>query len=236
MKPGMVLAAARVLAESIFPGRCLLCGQWLLFDSDHDAPLCTGCRADLVPLGGPRCGICGMPLVSESHTCMRCRAAGFAFRSNVALFPNTDAARRLIADLKFGGRRRLARLFARFVADALKGDPGPLVPVPPRPGRRSPDAAELVARSLSRSHGIRVRRLLARSSGTQQKSLDLRQRRENLKGKITLACPGSREAFPSHVVLLDDVFTTGATLDACARVLRDAGCAAVDGITLVIEE
>jgi predicted amidophosphoribosyltransferase len=111
-----------------------------------------------------------------------------------------------------------------------------VVPAPPRPGRRRPDAVELVARALEKVHGIKVVRILQRAGLVQQKSLDYVQRKANLKGNISVARGKKDVVVPQSVVLLDDVFTTGATLDACACALRGYGCAAVHAVTLAIEE
>jgi len=130
----------------------------------------------------------------------------------------------------------VATVFSDLVVRAIaERAPGLcVVPVPPRAGRETPDGVELVCRSLERRHGVTVLRALVRTGGAQQKTLDLAERRQNLKGRIHLRLPG--QALPSSVVLLDDVFTTGATLDACARVLRESGCASVCAFTLAIEE
>ena len=162
----------------------------------------------------------------------------WAGRRNLALFAYAGAAGELIGRLKFEGRSRIAPFFAGRVYDEMRqwSDQFPVVPVPSRPGRRTPDAVELVARTLERRHGIRILRLLARTGGSPQKSLDLRQRRENLRGRIGLAQGRRGEPVPRRAVILDDVFTTGATLDACARVLLEAGCSEVRGLTLAIEE
>jgi ComF family protein len=171
--------------------------------------------------------------------CLRCRATDFSFYSNVSLFPYNGSAKQLLASLKFGGRSRLAQFFADRAARALRGhslDSLVLVPAPSRRGRHAPDAVELVVRALEHRHGITVRRLLRREGFVQQKSLDYEQRKANLKGKISLARPDSGLDMPREVVLFDDVFTTGATLDACSRALREAGCSLVKALTLVIEE
>jgi len=167
---------------------------------------------------------------------MRCREAAYGFESNVALFAHEGQAKALLRCFKFEGRTRLTPFFAAHAADAIRGVGAflPIVPVPPRPRRERPDPAELVARCLERGYGMDVRRLLERSAGTQQKSLDFTRRRENLAGKIRLR-PAAGPV-PTECILLDDVFTTGATMDACARVLKEAGCRRVYGLTLVIEE
>ena len=231
-------SAGRLLLEVLFPGRCLLCGEWLLLRADHTAPVCGDCLGGLRPILGERCVTCGMPLVSERSNCTRCRAAAFSFESNVALFPYSGPARDLIGMLKFERRRRIASLFADFAVTSMNGDREqlPIVPVPPRPGQSEPDAVERVALSLARRHGSRVSRLLLRTGGAPQKSLSLTERRINLRGKIRIAPSMERRSLPERVLLLDDVFTTGATLDECARTLREAGCSQVYALTLAIEE
>lgn len=231
--------AGGILMEVLFPGRCLLCGDWLLLAGDHCVPICDACKEKLRPLSGPRCGRCGIELISEKGTCLRCRTANYSFDSNMSLFPYSGAAKSLLTAMKFGRRTRLAPFFAAHAVDSLRacGPSGAvIVPAPPRRGRRTPDAVELVARALERNHGFTVLRLLARSGFVQQKSLDLERRRENLKGKISMASGATKRVLPREAVLLDDVFTTGATLDACARALREAGCASVKAVTLVIED
>jgi competence protein ComFC len=231
-------ATGRLLLELIFPGRCLLCGCWLLLESDRAVPVCNTCKAALIPIHGAACARCGMPLVAERDVCLRCRQSDYAFESSTALFPYAGAARELLGKLKFEGRSRVAGFFAPLVARKLQGEcqGWPVVPVPPRPGRKRPDAVELVARRLDRDGGVTVSRLLMRTGGAQQKSLDFAQRRVNIKNRIHMSPSAARLGVPERVVLLDDVFTTGATLDACARVLIDAGCARVHCVTLSIEQ
>jgi len=226
-----------LLAEVLFPGRCLGCGEWLLLQSDHKIPVCRDCLELLPAMSKPRCTRCGIELISEMETCLRCRSTDYRFHSHMSLFPYTGMAKRLLQGLKFGGRRRLAPFFASRLAGSMlhQGDQRVIVPVPPRPRRREPDGVELIARRLESDHGLRVLRLLQRSASTQQKSLDYEQRRENLRGGIRVN-PRFPGPLPSDVILLDDVFTTGATLDACAQVLRDAGCREVNAVTIVMEE
>jgi predicted amidophosphoribosyltransferase len=175
-----------------------------------------------------------MPLLVEEGRCTRCRNAGYAFASSAAVFVYRSTVRDLVIAFKSGGRGRLALLFAPYLASLLAGRcPGAaVVPVPSRPGRSGPDAVERLARELERRHGVRVQRLLRRGRGAAQKSLSYAERLRNLQGRIRVA-RGMRPA--GTLVLLDDVFTTGATLDACARALIAAGAARVDAVTLAVD-
>ncbi len=109
-----------------------------------------------------------------------------------------------------------------------------LVPVPSRRRTGAAGIVTQVTRCLQKTHGMTVMPLLERRGGAPQKTLNYAERQENLRERIHLA-PGVG-SIPREVVLVDDVFTTGATLDACARALRAAGCARVFGVTLAIEE
>ena len=230
-----------LLADLVFPGRCLGCGQWLFPGEGGPLPVCRDCLALLPSFQEPRCSRCGIELISEKDTCLRCRAVEHRFSSHRSLFPYTGMAKCLLQALKFEGRWRLAAFFACRAAEELHrrldcGAPGVVVvPVPPRPGHREPDAVERVVSRLAAGGFVRVQRLLQRSARTPQKTLGYEQRKANLRGGIRVD-PRASAAVPARVVLLDDVFTTGATADACAQALLEAGCALVDALTLVMEE
>lgn len=229
------MSAADAFLEALFPGRCLVCGEWMQVSPGSAAPVCPGCAAALAPLEGALCGRCGTPLVSEEAVCCRCRAVEYSFLSHRSVFAYSGAVRDLIAHYKIRHRRRLARLFAPRLERLLaESHPGlPVVPVPPRPGRKSRDGVERIARVLERRHGVRIRRVLQRSVGAAQKTLDFAARQRNLLGSIRVRRGAG--ALPDRVVLLDDVFTTGATMDACARTLRAAGVREVHAVSLAID-
>jgi predicted amidophosphoribosyltransferase len=225
------------LLELIFPGRCLSCGRWLHLAGSGGMPVCGECRQSLGVLAGERCAVCSAPLAGERGTCTRCRIAGFAFGRNISVFAYAGKVRDLVIAFKIAGRRRLAALFAGYLAAlVLDAFPGRvLVPAPARPGRRGPDAVERIARVLERGHGLQVCRCLLRTGGAEQKSLDPASRRANLLGRIAVRVGPAGARLPPRPVLLDDVFTTGATADACARALLRAGCLSVDVVTLALD-
>ncbi len=248
MGTGLLRRLPAVFLEALFPGRCLVCGRRLPLIPPEpaggapvcDAPICGECLAGLQPLSGRRCRVCSAPLLSEEGTCLPCRQRSYAFRSHHAIFEYRGIVKELIYQYKFQYRRRLAPLFARLLAGELaRLHPGlPVIPVPSRRGFRLAEAGlhlERIARLLERRHGVPVRRVLRRRGRTPQKSLSFEERRRNIRGAVSLAARARPWKEAGAVVLLDDVFTTGATADECARVLAGAGCAEVYVLTLAMD-
>lgn len=178
-----------------------------------------------MPIRGNSCGKCGKPLISEQQFCMRCREREFYFCNNNSIFEYTGAVQELIKKYKFGKYRVLAAFFAKYLADFLKGIEKPfcIVPVPGNPAaiqRRGWDQVAEITKLLITNFGFSAADILSRKKSRQQKSLNFVQRSENLKGKINV----KRKKTPSsaaEIILIDDVFTTGATVSECARVLKE---------------
>ena len=188
-------------------------------------------------LEGSLCRVCGLPLISEQGMCTRCRDRNYLFESHSSLYAYRGAARELLYQYKFAGQRRLARYFAGFLAQRIR-EIAPcacVVPVPPRPGfrrRQGWEHVEEIARVLELREGLTVCRCLRRGGGAQQKELDFASRLENLSGSIS----SDGAPLTATAVVVDDVFTTGATLHECARVLREAGARCVHGVSIAIDE
>lgn len=234
--------AGAVLLELLFPGRCLVCGRRLLFEAaaGRVEPVCASCLSALPPLSGRLCRVCGAPLLSEQDTCLPCRERTFSFRSHRALFEYRGIVKDLLYQYKFQRRRRLAPLFSRLLAEGLQRlHPGlPVVPVPSRTGPFLSEGGhhlERIVRLLERRHGRTVWRLLRRRGGVPQKGLGAEERRRNIRGAISLVPHPDPSWRAPAIVLLDDVFTTGATADECARVLAGAGFAEVHALTLALD-
>jgi len=225
-----------VVRDLRVPGRCLLCGRELGFGDGARQPVCPPCLDGLSPLSGSRrCAVCSLPLLSERRVCTRCRRRDFEFEANLSLFEYRGEVRELLYQYKFRNRLRLAGVLAGFYARALRElFPGCVpVPAPASPlavRRRGWDPMERLCRVLEREHGFAACRALARRAGAPQKTLGYEERLLNLRGTIRL-----RRRPPAEPVLLDDVFTTGATASECARVLRWGGAARVRVLTLAID-
>lgn len=221
------------------PGRCAVCGSVPVDARAAAQGICDECRAALRPDSARRCASCGRPLISEAERCSACRKTPFG-HLDVAhpLFPYRGPAGELLKSFKFGDCRRsgefVADLLATAVADLAAGGRvfDAIVPVPPRQGKIRAigwDQVEYLARSLQRRRGLpQVSRALVRGPSAVQKRLDREGRFANLQGRVR--CIGPLRA--RSALLLDDVMTTGATLDACAWALKAAGVSAVEALVL----
>ena len=195
----------------------------------------------------PYCRTCGRPFpsfepgrASERARCEPCRRRRplFTYARSATLYG--ERVREALFCLKFGGKTAMARPLGDLMADAggamvpIKGIDC-LVPVPLHPSReaeRGFNQSGLLARRVSQRWGVPVEaKALRRQRFTHsQTDLDAAERRRNVKGAFALSRP---EAFVErHVLLIDDVFTTGATVSECARVLLAAGAASVGVLTV----
>jgi ComF family protein len=232
----------RSLLEIVYPRRCLCCGDPLLFRASLRLPICGRCEQALSPIEAQnRCVVCSIPLISELERCTRCSERLFSFTCNFSLYEYRGPIRQIISQFKFSNRRSLAGLIAGLLYPELERR-YPDLPVIPVPGsrrsvrRRGWDPMLEVARALRRSRGTEILTPLMRTRGAAQKGLHYRERMENIRGTIQLN-RGSRcgAGLRRPVVLLDDIFTSGATADECTRILRLAGVREVFVLTLAME-
>jgi len=221
------------LGSSAKPGEAVRVGCGV--PSPH--PLCRLCQARFQPASPPdpgqgRCPVCGQVLLAEARYCIDCSAQTWSFPSLDGLFSYQDPGAELLRLYKFGGLAALARSWATAAAVRLI-PAGPLVPVPPlrrNLWRRGWDPVQSFTRALGRSTGLPVWKLLVRRSSLNQKTLDRSGRLENARRAYTLPRSSARllgRKTPKVVWLIDDVVTTGATVEACSRLLKDAGAAEV---------
>jgi len=214
--------------DLLFPRRCLGCGVEGEF-------LCASCADTLEPVEPPYCARCGIPL-KDRDTCPKCLQGGFQIEGIRSVFLHHGVAREAVHALKYERLKSVARPLAGLMAEYLQRNPLPadrLVAVPMHPRRmrqRGYNQAHLLARELGRQLQIPAPegQLRRRRHTPSQVSLGAEERRANMAEAFCVRGDGLRGC---RVLLIDDVCTTGATLNACAAALRKGGAASVWGLT-----
>lgn len=213
---------APALLDLLLPQRCVACGL-------PGAQLCGACLGSLPRLRGPRCERCCAPTVWPVRRCRECANRRLAFVRARSAVAYDDSARRLVHAWKDRGLRRLAAAAAAVTAETLEHGGEPLVFVPADPDRgrkRGHHPAQALARELGARWNVPVLALLARAGGgAPQRGLTVAERRANVRGAFSAA------RAPPAVVLVDDVYTTGATVNVAASALRRAGARRVEVVT-----
>jgi len=228
-------AVLRLALDFALPPRCPSCG--LVTADPHR--FCLGCWRSLTFLGDPCCASCGLPFEygadDAAAQCGRCLADPPRFDRLRAAVAYGDVARRVALKLKYSGRpgvaETLAALMARHLADS---DPGALlVPVPLHRWRiwtRGYNQSALIAAALSRRTGLALAPdLLRRIKATPPlRGLGRRERAETVRGAFRVPPHAKPSVAGRTLILIDDVYTSGATAGACAKALKRAGAARVE--------
>jgi predicted amidophosphoribosyltransferase len=213
-----------VVLDLLLPRRCVSCAEL-------GADLCLRCRAELPLLLGTHCARCGAPTVWPVPRCRECSGRRLAFASARAAVAYQDSVPALVAAWKERGLRRLAELAADVVCDTVaRPEADAIAFVPPdgdRSVRRGHHPAARLARELGRRWRMPVIGTLARARTPRpQRGLTLVERRRNVRGAFV-----AQGRVPRRLVLVDDVYTTGATASAASSALRRTGARRVDVVT-----
>ena len=212
------------MLDVLFPQRCVACGA-------GGAQLCERCLDRLPRLHPPLCARCGAPTQWPVERCRECAGRRLAFASARAAVGYDADVRALVAGWKDHGLRRLAEIAAELVDEVVpRPDVALLTFVPPDGDRsleRGHHPPERLARELGRRWELPIGSLLRRTREIrQQRGLSRPERRANVAGAFR-----ATKEIPSRIVLVDDVYTSGATASAAASALRAGGARRVDVVT-----
>lgn len=236
--------AGRRLLDVILPPHCLACGGMV----DEPGSLCPPCWDAVTFLGAPACACCGTPFeydAGDGALCAACIRRPPVYERARAVLAYDDASRSMVLGFKHGDRTEAAPAFGRWLARAgadLLAEADIIAPVPlhwTRFWRRRYNQSALLAQALARAarpirgHLPVIPDLLVRRRRTPpQGGLGAAGRARNVRGAFRLKPKFQGRLRGARVLLVDDVFTTGATVEACAGVLLRAGAGAVDVLTL----
>jgi ComF family protein len=223
----------RVALDLFFPQWCISCGK----EGNY---ICDACRQSVSGISPPICLRCGRPK-SQGMNCTGCGDVPAEIDGIRSPFIFDGVIRQAVHELKYRNLRALVPLMARLLYDYLVENPIPgdvLVPVPLHRKRwreRGYNQSALLANELGRLSGFSVvEDCLVRHSYTppQARSAGVSERRRNVADAFS-CLNGRLEG--KHVILIDDVSTSGATLNACAKVLKAAGVSSVWGLVMALE-
>jgi ComF family protein len=227
-------AVLRHVVDFALPPRCPGCGE--IVPEPHR--FCLACWRSLAFLGEPCCALCGLPFEhggGGEALCGRCLAEPPRFDRLRAAVGYGETARKVALKLKYGGRPGLAGTLARFMARQLErgGAEAVLVPVPLhrwRIWKRGYNQSALIASALSRLSAVPTELdALRRVRATPVlRGLNRRERALAVRGAFRVTAAGKAALAGRRAILVDDVFTSGATANACARALKRAGAAGVE--------
>lgn len=231
----------RRLLHIVLPVECAGCGVAL---SNDPVPFfCRSCWADISPIDGPVCPRCGRPFASPvaltfspDHSCGSCRKNHPAYTSAWSLYPYTPPLRDALCLFKYRGKVALAEALGRlWRTSALPQQLDLLMPVPIHPSRlreREFNQSLLLADQLNRRLQIPLSfdNLVRLRFTVPQTELTRSARLKNLRRAFAVRRPD--EVREKRILLIDDVFTTGTTVNECAQTLRKAGAADVYVYTL----
>ena len=234
----LIRLAAESILDALYPPRCPVCEKIL---ASGEELICRKCARSLPLVGDMYCMKCGKPIDSfEKEYCSDCERTPHWYEEGRAALLYEKGARRAIDRLKFYNRREYVPFFGRCLEKLAeeyfpRWKPDCLVPVPmhrKKKAERGYDQAALLARELGRRTGIPVREdLLVRIRYTKaSKKLGRSGRRKNLRGVFAV----QGRDIPHTVVLIDDIYTTGATMDEAGSALVRAGVRQVFFLTVCI--
>ncbi len=237
--PSIVQTAIAKCFDLVIPPRCLACKAMV----DCQGSLCSSCWQQIDYITAPQCKICGFPFeyhYADKSLCGACLQEQPIFNQARSTFIYTDASKPLILRFKHADGIHAALTFGKWMANAgkeLLDNADLLLPVPlhwTRLFTRRYNQAALLVNSLAQETGIPAYNdILTRNRYTpSQGQRTPRQRKLNVSGAFNVAKKHQQLIVDKRLLLVDDVYTTGATVNACAKSLLKHGVAAVDVLTL----
>lgn len=219
------------LGSALHATRCMAC------DLREGDPFCDACMDDYFPHNLPRCRLCALPLPpTATDQCAQCLRHPPSFDATFACGHYAAPVSGMVLALKSGGRLALARAFGRLLAQRVQPkliEQALIVPVPlafERQSERGFNQSHEIGRAFATIHRLPLRTdiLVRTRHAPPQQQLKLDARRRNLRNAFAVQAPVRDQ----HVVLIDDVMTTGSTLEEIACTLKRAGCARVTNLVV----
>jgi len=233
-----------MILDWLYPPTCMGCKVLLPLNDKKQRThlLCLSCAELLEPITETTCNRCGQPMATPTaKTCNQCRGKTLHFTTNYALFIYEGFIRDIILNIKFRNKKNHAKALGYIWADFLRGknpfmENAVLCPLPlhkKKQRERGFNQAEVLAAALGKGLNLPVEKALIRTVDTPpQAGLHPAARVENVADAFSVT--SGYTVAGKHIIIVDDIYTTGASINECARVLQENGAAQVMCLTLVI--
>lgn len=233
----MIRKAGKLFLDMLYPRCCPVCHDIAVPGGSR---ICNVCREKLKPITGPRCFRCSKPLKREEQEyCKDCRKTRL-FDQGIGIFPYGSVLQESLFKLKYGKRQEYGSFYGQIAAvysrEIIRNwGVEIIIPIPlhrKRMEKRGYNQAELIAEALGKTLCIPVdSRLMKRKVNTRpQKELDYRERKQNMKNAFFL----KGENRYRRILLVDDIYTTGSTIEAAAELLKRNGAENVFFLTIAM--
>lgn len=233
----MIRKAGKLFLDMLYPRRCPVCHDIAVPGGSR---ICNVCREKLKPITGPRCFRCSKPLKREEQEyCKDCRKTRL-FDQGIGIFPYGSVLQESLFKLKYGKRQEYGSFYGQIAAvysrEIIRNwGVEIIIPIPlhrKRMEKRGYNQAELIAEALGKTLCIPVdSRLMKRKVNTRpQKEVDYRERKQNMKNAFFL----KGENRYRRILLVDDIYTTGSTIEAAAELLKRNGAENVFFLTIAM--
>jgi len=243
-RPAWPRSIAHALLDLLLPPKCLKCAARV----DQANNICPDCWRELHFITDPKCHCCGYPFEISlgndfgslgEQLCGACQKVDRSFDKAVSALRYDDDSRQMVIGFKHQDKVEYATYFTKLLSQVgaeLINDVDMIIPVPLHKRRllsRRYNQSALLSRLLSKQYGIEHNtKLLERTKNTPPQKGNLNKRHQNVKGAFKVG-PAYKEAIKNkHILLIDDVYTTGSTAENCARSLKKAGAAKIYVLTV----
>lgn len=238
---------ASALLNIIFPPRCVVCSDYITIGRNFSdiSWLCDKCIEDVNFISSPLCSICGIPFpkggIEEDHPCGNCIITPPAFDRAVSVFVYDGSIIKAIHDFKYGNKSYLSRSFGELLAEKVRKHihynehTSLVIPVPlsnKRLKHRGYNQSALLAGYLAKKLNIAIDydSLIRIRDTVPQTELKKKERMKNLINAFAVNNPNKIK--DRKIILVDDVYTTGRTLEECSKTLKKAGVLKVDCLNI----
>lgn len=241
MHKNIIKKIAATIENAVFPPSCPICGSPRVIRNGRRLNICPWCQDTINYIDEPACIKCGKSLENDKEYCTDCMKTEHVFDQAISLYEYSDGIKQSIYRFKYHNKREYAQVYAEEIAHKCgmvirAWNPQVIIPVPIHVSKlasRGYNQAALIADSLGEQMGIRIddNYLFRVRKTTPMKELTNIERIKNLQNAFQIK---ENSIIYKKVLIVDDIYTTGATIDACAKCLKAYGTDKVYAVTLCI--